>query len=444
MSSSISNQKPDPNAVDDYDPDDEPDEDEVEVVGKEIQEGTFKIRPSGFRCVPPTVYVDYPPDLGIVRNDIYAIEPLKARVLHFKCHWERICIKNGFQRAGFVKSDVKWTALWSKHQTDSAIKDLNCLQKINHFPGSWCVGRKDRLLHTISAMKRLHGNEFDFHPDGFVLPQEHDGLMRLLQSESMTSASGKSKKNTSNNLWIFKPVAASQGKGIKVITSQQVHDFLTAKSSKNKSALIQRYLHNPYLINNHKFDLRIYVLVTGVDPLRVYIHEEGLTRISTVAYSLKNTKNRFAHLTNYSINKKSPAFVAAGIDTPTDDVSSGTNVDGLGLNASDVEGFKWSLTAFRKWLSRETSPDIMKKTFEKIDDLVVKTMIAAEAEITPRLHNAANYRTNCFELFGLDVILNNKLEPQLLEVNISPSLMGSSPLDKKIKGILVADILHVR
>jgi hypothetical protein len=59
------------------------------------------------------------------------------------------------------------------------------------------------------------------------------------------------------------------------------------------------------------------------------------------------------------------------------------------------------------------------------------------------MHNAANYRTNCFELFGLDVILDTKLEPSLLEVNISPSLMGSSPLDKKIKGTLVADILHV-
>ena len=60
-------------------------------------------------------------------------------------------------------------------------------------------------------------------------------------------------------------------------------------------------------------------------------------------------------------------------------------------------------------------------------------MIAAESEITTKLHSIANYRTNCFELFGCDVILDEKLEPSLLEVNISPSLMSSSPLDKRIK-----------
>ncbi len=74
----------------------------------------------------------------------------------------------------------------------------------------------------------------------------------------------------------------------------------------------QRYLHKPFLIQGLKFDLRIYVLVTGVNPLRAFITKEGLARFATEKYESPNTgnlNNMMMHLTNYAINKDSYGFV---------------------------------------------------------------------------------------------------------------------------------------
>ena len=72
----------------------------------------------------------------------------------------------------------------------------------------------------------------------------------------------------------------------------------------------QRYMHKPYLIDNLKFDLRVYVLVYGVDPLRVFVFKEGLARFASETYTAKfNKNNKYMHLTNYSVNKKNDNFV---------------------------------------------------------------------------------------------------------------------------------------
>ena len=76
--------------------------------------------------------------------------------------------------------------------------------------------------------------------------------------------------------------------------------------------MVQRYLHKPFLIEGLKFDMRIYVLIAGVDPLRIFVFEDGLARFATEPYvppRTENLENKFMHLTNYAINKNSPKFI---------------------------------------------------------------------------------------------------------------------------------------
>ncbi len=65
------------------------------------------------------------------------------------------------------------------------------------------------------------------------------------------------------------------------------------------------------MIDGYKFDLRLYVLVNGIAPMRIYIFEDGLARLATVPYKTpapNNMNNLFMHLTNYAINKENEAY----------------------------------------------------------------------------------------------------------------------------------------
>ena len=80
----------------------------------------------------------------------------------------------------------------------------------------------------------------------------------------------------------------------------------------NEHYVAQRYVAKPYLIDGLKFDLRIYVLVAGSDPLRIFIHEDGLCRLATEEYEppvQSNLNDLCMHLTNYAINKNNENFV---------------------------------------------------------------------------------------------------------------------------------------
>eukprot|EP00698_Gefionella_okellyi_P010773 TRINITY_DN2819_c0_g1_i4.p1 TRINITY_DN2819_c0_g1~~TRINITY_DN2819_c0_g1_i4.p1 ORF type:complete len:850 (+),score=203.47 TRINITY_DN2819_c0_g1_i4:351-2900(+) len=296
--------------------------------------------------------------------------------------------------------------LWATaHLPTADMQQLRPHQRINHFPRSSEMTRKDRLAANMRRMQSMHGQKhFDFVPEQYTLPAD---LHRFHASAARDR----------NMLWIVKPCASSQGRGIYLAAhpSEVPHD---------RTCLVSRYLSNPLLIDGFKFDLRIYVAVTSVDPLRMYVYREGLARFGTERYNkdLRNIDNLFMHLTNYSINKMSENFVA--------------NED----PEVDNYGNKWSLSALWAYL-RDMGIDTS-LLWQRIIDVIIKTFISVENHI----HSATKMfvpHKNCFELFGFDILVDDNLRPWLLEVNLSPSLACDSPLDLKIKGHLIADLFNL-
>lgn len=70
--------------------------------------------------------------------------------------------------------------------------------------------------------------------------------------------------------------------------------------------IASHYIANPLLINGYKFDLRIYVAITSINPLKIYKYKKGLVRLAGYKYSNKGEfKNlKHMHLTNFALAKQ--------------------------------------------------------------------------------------------------------------------------------------------
>ncbi|KAM7380161.1 hypothetical protein PAMP_003474 [Pampus punctatissimus] len=304
------------------------------------------------------------------------------------------------------KESYDWLGCWGHHMKSPGFKALGEHQKLNHFPGTFQIGRKDRLWRNLSKMRvRFGKQEFSFFPRTFILPQD----IKLLRKAWEDSGSRQK--------WIIKPPASARGIGIQVI-----HKW--SQMPRKRPLLVQKYLHKPYLITGNKFDLRIYVYVTSYDPLRIYIFSDGLVRFASCKYSssMKTLSNKFMHLTNYSVNKKNSEY-----QTNSDDKA--------------CQGHKWALKALWQYLgSKGVNTTLI---WEKIKDIVIKTIIASEPYVNSLLKMHVRTPYSCHELFGFDIMLDENLKPWILEVNISPSLHSNTALDVSIKGQMIRDLLNL-
>lgn len=233
--------------------------------------------------------------------------------------------------------------------------------------------------------------------------------------EALNYANSRSKQM----MFILKPDAASQGRGIWLTNDLK-------NITPTERMICQTYISRPLLIDGYKFDLRVYALVTSVDPLRIFVYNEGLARLATDKYvepSMDNSDNLFMHLTNYSVNKRNSQYE---------------------LCDDDDCGSKRNFSAINNWMRRQNYD--VERFWQKIDDIVIKTILSTWPMLKHNYHACFPNHDKiqaCFEILGFDILVDCKLKPYILEVNHSPSFHTSELVDRQVKRPLIRDTLSL-
>ena len=153
-----------------------------------------------------------------------------------------------------------------------------------------------------------------------------------------------------------------------------------------------------------------------------------------------NLRNMYMHLTNYSLNKNSDKF---------------RKPDASFMNGSDNSSKQLLTNVLKKLGNRGRDVRHIKR---QIEELAAKTVIALEPYLKNAYHcfvSADHSNPRCFQILGLDILIDENWFVWLMEVNANPSLnvyndkvlpngdieQTLSELDKYVKTNLLADTL---
>ncbi|XXQ37707.1 Tubulin--tyrosine ligase-like protein 9 [Plasmodiophora brassicae] len=303
-----------------------------------------------------------------------------------------------------VRDSRSWSLAWVDTADSAFYRAMRAGQRVSQMPGMEQLSRKKNLGRNLNAMREAFPEEYNMFPVTWCLPEDYRALRGYAEHHEGAPPT-----------FIVKPDGRCAGRGIFLADSLDRIDAA-------ENQVCQLYVDPPYLLDGLKFDLRMYALLTSVDPLRVYLYRDGLVRFCTEPYVAPvgdNLSHTFSHLTNYALNKTSGNY---------------------------AEGSKWSYAAFIDRIRHEDPSTDTNALWDGLQDIVAKACIAGGAVLRheyrlrfPVDHNGGS----TFQLLGFDIVLDKDLRPWLVEINRNPSLRCDTPVDEKVKSAMLADLLYI-
>ncbi|CAD8204297.1 unnamed protein product [Paramecium octaurelia] len=366
------------------------------------------------------------------------------RVLSKRNEWMSTTNKND----SFI--NFRWQQYSKGYQFDKLVSGNKVKQAVNHFEFHSEVSSKIYLFSNLSHY--CEENKIDimnFVPLTFVLDFTNDKadmcLLQFLQYYESNAPQSIKLHDTQNKfynirrqlntymqitdkiiqinkskipstflgqdyLWILKPTQYNRGIGIHVVKdldklTHLLDQYLSGKQQmkdgqiiKSRQFVIQKYLEKPLLINNRKFDIRVWGLLN--QDLEFFFFEQGYIRMASEEYTTKNVQNQYVHLTNNAIQKHSPNY--------------GKLEDGNQLSFDQAAAYF------------KSKGDFYKQIVENIKQISLRAFQSTRRKI--------NFfgRRYCFEIFGLDYMIDDDFKVWLIEVNTNPCLEESSQLLQRL------------
>ncbi|WIY26196.1 ATP-grasp domain-containing protein [Parasedimentitalea psychrophila] len=298
--------------------------------------------------------------------------------------------------------------LWLRKNYKRQIGKLGPHQLINHFQNESAIINKGYLTETLAQHDQQRTKNSlemsQFYRESYRLYDPAERQMFFSQLPEI---------DTADNLWIYKPGNNSRGRGIKIMWQ---FDELRAQyaalgqqpiTAKRDQGIMQRYINNPLLLEGRKSELRVYWLIASLDPLLVLLYPEATVRLNSLPYKLDDFDNQLVHVTNVYQQKNHPGYDPSVV-------------------------LKWKFEDLGRYLSQQlgiTDADFLQAKLIPQIRRILHTVSLASRE---RLKLRYPKQGDCFAVFGADLMLDQDLNPWLLEVQKSPGLSFSDVVKRDV------------
>ena len=305
-------------------------------------------------------------------------------------------------------------------------------QLYNHILGITSLNSKAKVSENYQVyVDKYRGNKSycvpEFMPESYMLKNKTQCLAFFKYIKSPKYAIEKEKLN----IVFMKKLGYGSHRGEGVFPFDAEEETLLRKDyhegqdcgTNFTNIQMQRYVANPLLIDGHKFDFRIYMLIASTNPLILYYHD-GFLRVSLYKYD-PYSKEKAVHLTNTDISKKIFKEVQNGTWN--------------GMNETELRNFQmWNFTKLQNYLIANG----------KVNDTWLDTDLKPQiqrsmAHIGRLTQSSYLQRSNTYELFGIDFILDDDLKLWFIECNSGPVLDGTSEEKEKFLVKMLGDHFEI-